>query len=271
MKDPLGLGEFKIPVGRLAPRQEFVTRGGERLSYRFYPAWSENLIFLYHGIGADSRYLCVLAAHWAEQGLGSVVTPDLRGHGGSRNLSDEIRPGQLEMDHEELWVHLRQSHVCERVFLAGHSLGGGFVLRLLAEPGNYAGALALAPYLPPSSGLQREGYGGWISFDQKGDVDVHMPEIFRTGEERLHYGAAYLQAASPFEDPSLLRREVPLWVVCGDQDQVFQPERYANFFAAQKQVSVEILPRANHFSLVIALPLVKRLTESLKEKFNFFT
>lgn len=273
MKDPLGLADFKIPIGKLAPLQSFSTRAGPTLSYRLYPSWSDNLIFLYHGVGSDSRYLCVLAAQWAQENLGTVVTPDLRGHGASYGADDHLRPGQLEEDYEELLIHLRMERAFERIFIAGHSLGGGFALRLLSSTlaENFSGGVLLAPYLPSSFRVHRPDYGEWIRLDEAHQVHVNMPEIFRTGHEKLSYSPEYMRAASPPENfGTHLNPHIEVLLLSGDRDQVFLPERYREVLAPYKNLKVEVVEKANHFSLVIAIPLVQKVTESLKNNFNFF-
>jgi pimeloyl-ACP methyl ester carboxylesterase len=57
-------------------------------------------MILFHGIGADSVYLAVLASAIASSGVASVVTPDLRCHGVSLGASDQLAIQQLELDLE---------------------------------------------------------------------------------------------------------------------------------------------------------------------------
>lgn len=249
----LDLRSFKIPLGKLAPQETFRTRQGDVLSYRLYPAWSDNLIVLYHGVGSDSRYMCVLASALAAAGAGTVVTPDLRGHGVSLGIADELRPSQIEIDLEELLIHIKMNRAVGRVTLMGHSLGGGFVLRMAvsATHKQYARFVALAPYLPPALGAFQQGFGGWITPDDNGGFTVNMPQAFRTGQEKLTYSRSYLAAVVPAEDilHQLQAQHPPLLVLTGTEDEVAVPEIQRDLFRAA-EVDVRLLPGLNHLTIV---------------------
>ncbi|NUN05882.1 MAG: alpha/beta hydrolase [Bdellovibrio sp.] len=251
--DGLDLKSFKIPLGRVAPLTTFKTRQGDTLSYRLYPAWSEDLVILYHGVGSDSRYMCLLAAALAEAKIATVVTPDFRCHGGSRELSDKISGQQLEIDLEELIVHLKSQRAVSRITLAGHSMGGGFVLRVAVSDirQQFAKFVAIAPYLPPDFNVHVPGYAGWITFDEQGGFRVNMAELFRTGQEKLSYSAEYVQAVAP--PPQLLSRlenlKPAVCIVSGERDEVNQAIRYQEIFAPLK-VPVDIVPGLNHLTIV---------------------
>lgn len=248
----LDLRSFKIPLGKLAPRESFRTRQGTVLSYRIYPAWSEDLIVLYHGVGSDSKYMCVLASALAAAGVGTVVTPDFRGHGESFGVSDEISPSQLFIDVEELLIHIKNQRAVSRVALAGHSLGGGFVLKV-ASSGlrhQFYKFIALAPYLPPALGCFRENFGGWVTPHGDG-FSVNMPELFRTGREKLNYSADYIHAAAPPDSILTLLKEYrpPVKVLVGSEDEVLLPSKQQELFNSCG-VDVQILKDLNHLSIV---------------------
>lgn len=249
---PLDLRSFKIPLGKLAPRESFRTRQGALLSYRQYATWSEDLIILYHGVGSDSRYMCVLASALAATGVATVVTPDFRCHGESLALSDRLSANQLEIDLEELIIHLKMQRAISRITLAGHSLGGGFALRMAVSDirQQFFKFVALAPYLPPSLGAFYEDFGEWVTPQGDGFV-VNMPEIFRTGQEKLSYSAEYINAATAPENVlELLRRlHPPVQVITGAEDEVVLASRQRELFTSAG-VSIEIIPDVNHLSIV---------------------
>lgn len=249
----LDLRSFKIPLGKLAQRERFCTRQGTVLSYRLYPAaWSEDLIVLYHGVGSDSRYLCVLASALAAAGKGIVVTPDFRGHGESLAESDLISPGQLEVDLEELIIHLKMTRALSRITLAGHSLGGGFALRIAVSDlsRQFVKYIALAPYLPPMLGAFHEGFGGWVTPQESGFV-VNMPEAFKTGQEKLKYSDNYLKAATtPNNILELLKtKQPPVQVLTGAQDEVVNALKQQELFT-MSEIPFTLLPGLNHLSIV---------------------
>ncbi len=253
MKASLNLRDFKIPLGKLAPVEKFRTRQGDVLSYRSYPAWSEDLVILYHGAGSDSRYMCALAAAIAAQGIASVITPDLRGHGASLGLSDKIAPNQLEIDLEELLIHIKMQKAVTRVTLAGHSMGGGFTLRIAVSElrNQFHKYIALAPHLPMHLNADVENYGGWITIDSEGGFNVNYPEAMRTGHEKLHYSAEYLDAVHA-KDDVLERIQVlhpKLAVVTGAKDEVVDAEKLREIFT-QISVPIKVIEGLNHLTIV---------------------
>ncbi|KHD87523.1 MAG: lysophospholipase [Bdellovibrio sp. ArHS] len=249
----LDLRSFKIPLGKLAPLETFKTRQGDVLSYRFYPAWCEDLIVLYHGVGSDSRYMCVLASALAKAGYANVVTPDFRCHGASLNSSDRISPNQLDIDLEELLIHIKMQRAVARITLAGHSLGGGFTLRIATSDlrTQFAKFVALAPRLPEHLQAFYPGHGGWISVREDGGFVVNMPEALRSGQEKLTYSKEFLVAASPSEDvlEKLKTLAPPLKVFTGAEDEVDIPDRHSELFT-KARIPVEILPELNHLTIV---------------------
>lgn len=260
-QDPLGLKSFKIPVGRLAPLSYFTTRAGDKLSYRLYPAMSEKMIILYHGVGSDSRYMTIMANTLAQAGLGNVVTPDFRCHGISISASDKFKESQLEEDLEELLIHLKTQHSIKEIILAGHSMGGGFALRIAVSDlrNHFSKFVALVPYLPPAFQANHLDYGGFISIsaaDQS--IHVHLPELFVTGHEKLVYSWDFFRAVAP-KDSFLNDLEplpVDLQVACGERDEIFDSQRYQQIFADTK-VKYQTLPNLNHLTIVTkATPLL---------------
>jgi non-heme chloroperoxidase len=268
MEDALGLGKFKLPLSKLAALSRFRTRAGFELSYRLYPSWSENLIVLFHGIGADSRYLAVLAHAIAEAGLATVVTPDFRGHGVSAGADDNIPLHQLEMDFEELLIHLKSQRAVVRIWLAGHSLGGAFVLKVMssAAASAYQGGILIAPYLPPAFGLHRPGYGGWIEIDEgEKSVNVQKPAMFQTDDDKLKYSFAYMEAVSPPPDfLTRLKASQKFLLLAGEKDQIFISERYSSLFVSSSQFVIRFFSNENHFSILAAPASVKEILVSLK-------
>jgi len=252
-KPQFDLRDFKIPVALIAPLEKFRTRQGDLLSYRFYPAWSEDLVILYHGVGGDSRYMCVLASAIAKQGIANVITPDFRCHGGSFGLSDIVPSNQLEIDLEELIIHLRMRLSITRMTLAGHSLGGSFTLRISVSElrHQFAKFVSFAPYLPPVYGAALNDFGGWINVDPDGGFSVNFPETMRTGEEKTHYSPEFLKAAvapeSLIQDLQLMKPHVS--VMTGDQDEMVSSARHKEIFDGVISKFV-IAEGARHISLV---------------------
>lgn len=158
----------------------FNARDGTRLAFRHYPTGhslstsvtTPNILIMIHAQGADSRYLIQTARFVAASGIAQVFTPDLRGHGRSGyERGDVAYVGQLEDDLRDLMDHILQNHIGQytsaqiRFVLAGHSVGGGFVLRCAANPSlaDVKGFILLAPFVSIHHATVRERTDVWGS------------------------------------------------------------------------------------------------------------
>lgn len=118
------------------------------------------LLLLVHGSGWHGQQFDRLAARLAD--VAEVLAPDLRGHGtspGRRGDVDHI--GQLEEDLSDLVAAHRKPG--QKVVLAGHSSGGGLVVRYAGGTGlePVDGAILMAPFLKYNAPTTRPNSGGW--------------------------------------------------------------------------------------------------------------
>ena len=109
-------------------------RDNKEIFNRVYKSQSNDVMILIHGSGSDSRYLANIANSIANKNIATVITPDMRGHGrntGKRGDIDFI--GQLEKDIEDFIQFSKNNFNAHNIILAGHSSGGGFVLRYIGN------------------------------------------------------------------------------------------------------------------------------------------
>lgn len=269
MNDPLGLMQLKISIRDLAELKKFSTRAGEELSYRIYPSMSQNVLFLYHGIGSDSRYLCTFANTVASQNIATVVTPDFRGHGLSLKLSDSIKTDKLIQDFEELLIYIRQKIAFQKIFVGGHSMGGAFALKLLScdIATQLNGGLLFSPFLPPSLQAHQSDYAGWISLLSDGSIQVNLPELLRTGFEKIQYSAEYIRAVLP-DDEFLKNLSLPISLISGDKDQIVSFDAYKKHMSDVSSVRMHKVEGANHLSLLIFKKYIDECTNYFRQDFS---
>jgi non-heme chloroperoxidase len=140
--------------------RDVVMRDGSSMPVRDYANAQGPLLVLVHGSGWHGGQFQTLAARL--QPLAHVVVPDLRGHGaGPQRRGDVDYIGQLEDDLADLIAAKRRPG--QKVVMAGHSSGGGLVVRFA---GGRHGALLdsailLAPFLKYNAPTTRPGSGGW--------------------------------------------------------------------------------------------------------------
>lgn len=159
-----GLDFSNVLSGDRATPQEsehLKMRDGHMLPVRIYGAPQQGpLLVLVHGSGWHGLQFDSLARALGEQAY--VVVPDLRGHGAapqSRGDIDHI--GQYEEDLADMIDQLRQDQ--QEVVIAGHSSGGGLVVRMAggAYRDRMDKAILLAPFLKYNAPTMRPNSGGW--------------------------------------------------------------------------------------------------------------
>ena len=144
-----------------APLQDVTMRDGYDLKVRTYGgADNVPLLVMVHGSAWHGLQFDALASELADKA--DIVVPDLRGHGtapGRRGDIDYI--GQLEDDLADLITALAKPD--QPVIMAGHSSGGGMVIRFAggAHGDMLDGAVLMAPYLHHNAPTLRENAGGW--------------------------------------------------------------------------------------------------------------
>ncbi|HEX3407448.1 MAG TPA: alpha/beta fold hydrolase [Caulobacteraceae bacterium] len=135
------------------PVQRYRARDGAQLAFReFEPASRAAqppvVAIVFHGSAGDSRNLTVLGQALAAAGV-PTFTPDARGQGLSGRRGDIDYIGQLDDDLADVIGVVRRRYPDARLVLAGHSSGGGFVLRVAGEPlgRQFSRFVLIAPYL----------------------------------------------------------------------------------------------------------------------------
>ncbi len=241
---------------------------------RIYSSENKDVLILIHGSGAESRYLAILADSIAKANIATVITPDMRGHGrnnGKRGDIDFI--GQLENDIEDLILFSKKNLGAQKILLAGHSSGGGFVLRFIGNPKNSRvdKAILLAPYLGYDAPTVKPNSGGWVKVAIKRIIGLSMlnnvgiktfndlPVLFFNRPENMNDSLqvpSYSFSMTLNFNPKNYKDEIenisiPCLVLAGKQDESFYPEQFPIAFDKVKDyVRVEILENVKHLDIV---------------------
>jgi pimeloyl-ACP methyl ester carboxylesterase len=246
------------------------------LSYRFYPSWSDRLLIFYHGIGGDSRYICALADFVSKNNLANVLTPDFRGHGKSRmSVAQVSEPEALLNDLQDLLHHIDARYPDKELFIGGHSLGGGFALKVLCHEvlkKYFHGALTLAPYLHALF-IQENGerFSSWLKIDAaKNIVELQMPKDYVSGSEVLAYDLRFFEAASlnTSLELELLKQASLLTIVASKGDLLSPAERYQKIFI-DPVFRLHIMEKYSHMAMVTVPPALTEIGEILRRDFQW--
>jgi len=143
----------------------FQARDQTFLAYRDYqplPGGNGRIAIVVHGSSAQSPVMHAVGKALAAAGVRAIAV-DMRGHGHSGTRGDIAYMGQLDDDLADLVAHLRKTSGDGPISLVGHSIGGGYALRIAGSAyGNlFDQYVLLAPQLTPSAPSSRPGSGGW--------------------------------------------------------------------------------------------------------------
>lgn len=247
---------------------------GSDLFCRIYDSKNKNVMILIHGSGSESRYLASLANYIADNNLATVMTPDLRGHGKNKGTRGDIDfIGQLEDDIEDLIKYSKTKLDADNIILAGHSSGGGMVLRYIGNEKNSKvdKAIMLAPYLGYKAPTVKPNSGGWVTVAYKRIIGLSMlnnlnitglndlPVLFFNRPEKFNdklQVPSYSFRMTLNFTPKNYKKDIsniniPSLVLVGEKDESFYPKQFKiEFQPAKKYVKTFIIPNANHLNLV---------------------
>lgn len=285
-------------LSSLTPVQTLDSKNGSPIHYRFYQniGKTERLIVLIHGSGWHSMQYPAMAKYLTDNNLGHVVTPDLRGHGENpQRRGDVDYIGQMEDDLAELIASLKEKYRTKQVIVAGHSSGGGLVIRMA---GGKHGALAdgwvlLAPFIRHDAPTARVNAGGWAhpmikriiglsmlngigitALNNLTAIQFNMPEHVRNGDlghtATLAYSHRLNTSFAPRPDygSDLKAMSKPLLLLAGKDDEVFRAEAYQPTISAHTDSGeYHLLDNLGHIDLVEDVITFKKMHAWLDQNF----
>ena len=264
----------------LAPQQTLEISNASPIHYRFYQSKiaTNRLIVLIHGSAWHSMQYAQMANYLADNGLGHVVTPDLRGHGEKpQRRGDVDYIGQLEDDLAALVGKLKDDYEIANVIFGGHSSGGGLVIRMAGgKHGHIAnGWLLMAPFLKYNAPTMRKNSGGWANvlvrrtiglsmlnaigitaLNHLTSISFNMPQTVLTGPlghtVTLAYSYRLNTSYAPRSDyeKDIAAMSKPILLLAGSNDEAFRADMYEPTFSAlNKHGDYKILSGLGHLNL----------------------
>jgi alpha-beta hydrolase superfamily lysophospholipase len=260
--------------------QRFQARDGTFIAYRAYPASQDRVAILVHGSSASSASMHNVAKALSASGISSFAL-DVRGHGQSGSRGEIGYVGQLEDDLADFVAYIAKAYQQARLMLVGHSSGGGFALRVAAEPlgAKFERFILLAPYLGPFAPTTRPDSGGWakasvprlvalgamhrVGIKLGGDLPVLAfavgPEDRKklTSQYSFNLFANYRTAdfAADFA-----KAAGPVSLLVGAEDELMLVDKYAEAAVSRGQkLPVALVPGTNHMGIIIDAPALEAL------------
>jgi pimeloyl-ACP methyl ester carboxylesterase len=249
----------------------YTTRDGTVLHALRDGATGDTIVLLLHGVMSDAEEMRA-AAHALQAKTGAtIISLDLRGHGGSGGTFGDIAyAGQYEDDVGDIVAALRRQAPRARVLLAGHSMGGGIAMRYAARAGVPAvdGYLLYAPHLGESAPSTKHDEGAadgteaplklhlrrTIGLLMLGAVGVHAFDGLGTlyfnvtrGDGPLHYSFRAMTACAPDDYAAALRADdKPLLIVAGSADEAFDASAYPAAARMHVHGDALVVPGVSH-------------------------
>ncbi len=250
----------------------FNARDGSSLSYRFYDSPCRDVVcILLHGSSAHGEYLHPLASYLSSHGAGQVYVPNIRGHymsGSSRGDCAYI--GQLEDDLVDLIQRMQLQH--KKIFLLGHSSGGGLAIRFAGGNHNIPihGYVLLSPAIPRAPTMRQGTAGGWANvhlfkflfclflntlgiswFNHLKVISFNKPKEECDGTETLTYSyrlnASY-HPRHPYQ-ADIRAIEKKALVLIGAEDEANDPAKYPEIMQTTDQ-SLQVIDGIKHLNIV---------------------
>lgn len=250
----------------------FKMKDGGILFGRKYVANAKTTIVLLHGALSNGYYYNRMSGLLRTAGGAEVFSLDLRGHGQSSGKAGDVDYiGQYEDDLIEVVRAVKKEKPGNKIILAGHSMGGGIILRFAQRKDRPAvdGYLLFAPNLAHNSPAMRKAS---VTDEQSGEpflkihiprsVGLHMLNQYGIHEyDSLHvmfynlpdevplknytYRSTVSMAPDSFKD-GLRAVDKPLLVIVGSEDEAFISAEYEPPVKAYTKGEVLVVDGATH-------------------------
>lgn len=249
---------------------KFMMRDGKQLFSYLYEQQSDTTILLLHGVLSSAYMMNKTAGLLRKNTHSKVIALDLRGHGQS-----EGKPGDVDYinqyvdDIVDVLLSIRKDNPHQKIILAGHSMGGGLILRYALETKvpNVDGYLLLAPHLGANAPtLRKEPLGTETEPFMKMHINriiglKMMNAIGETKYNDLPVLFFNLPAAMPITKYSYRANESmypvdykkglssinkPLLVVIGSNDEAFDANKYHEAISTYTNGEIHIINNETH-------------------------
>ena len=260
------------------PKMEAVpARDGSAIAFRRYAASGsakpDRMVIAIHGSSATSISFHPFAKALRAAGL-TVYAVDVRGHGGTRQRGDLDHAGQLDDDLTDFVAAVQKQHPGAKLVLLGFSSGGGYALHAATLPVAQAfeRIVLISPMLGPyAPTIRHGGVGRWASvflpriialsiLDRLGihafehlttlafAIDPRRADILTaTYSYRLMMDFGTMDYAA-----DLRHAKVPLSVLVGDKDELFDAGQFAPTVHAERpDAVVTVIPGVNHVGMIL--------------------
>ncbi len=270
--DQVTLADIGFEQVYKAENYYFTLRDNRKLFAYKFSKKSPNTIILLHGVGS-SAYLYNRTAGLLQQSTQSdVFAIDMRGHGQSEGKAGDVDYiNQYADDLADIIAVIRKEKPNGKIIIAGHSMGGGVILRYEMEKHKEKidGILLFAPLIghnspaiPQGSPIENDTiepfmkihFARIIGLKMLNEINQHqhdsLPVLFFNLSEsmplRKYTFRANMSMAPENYIDGLKAVKVPMLVLIGSKDEAFMPETLKKAIIVNSKGEVRIIEGATH-------------------------
>ncbi len=252
-----------------SPRK-FLMRDGKQLFSYTYQKESDTTIILLHGVLSSAYMMNKTAGLLQEVTHNEVVALDLRGHGQSEGSPGDVDYiNQYVDDLEDVILDVKKEKPNQSIILAGHSMGGGIILRYAMEKNtsNIDGYLLFAPHLGANTttlkeevlevgqepfaklhinriiGLKMMNAIGETKYNNLPVLFFNLPETMPT--TKYSYRANESMYPADYK-AGLISIDKPMLVLIGSRDEAFDASKFNSAITENSNGKVYIIADETH-------------------------
>ena len=250
--------------------QKFIMRDGKQLFSYTYKSESKTTIILLHGVLSSAYLMNKTAGLLRESTNSEVIALDFRGHGRSEGAPGDVDYiNQYVDDLYDVIKALKKEKPNQKIILAGHSMGGGIILRYAMdyETSLVDGYLLFAPHLGSNSPTLKEekivsGEEPFIKLHINRIIGLKMmnaieetkynnlPVLFFNLPETMpisKYSYRASESMSPLDYKKGLNAiDKPLIVIVGSNDEAFDATKFTPAITQNSKGEVYVIENETH-------------------------
>ena len=247
---------------------KFKMRDGVQIYAQKYNHDSNTTVILLHGTLASSYTYNKMSGLLRESTQAKVLAVDLRGHGQSEGIPGDVTTlNQYAEDLDDLISAIKKQNPNEVIILAGHSMGGGIVLRhaetfpetsidayVLFAPNLGNNAPTTSQELNLKSNFIKTHLSRGLGLRMLNEFGIHkydsLQVVYYNLTEKMpirSYSYRSMQASFPIDYHKALRAITkPLLVLVGSQDEAFIAEEYPLLIKAYSRGKAYLIEGETH-------------------------
>jgi alpha-beta hydrolase superfamily lysophospholipase len=273
--------------------QAFIAKDKRKINAYKFPKKSLTTIILIHGVKSEATDYLKTASMLHDATNAEVYAIDLRGHGKSDGQKGDVDYiNQYADDINDIVTVIRKSKPKGKIILAGHSMGGGILLRYAMSnyTGKIEGLILFAPLIGHNSPAFQKTpttqndttepsmkihYARIVGLKMLNEINEHQLDslpvlFFNTSKNQAPNSYSYranISMAPEDYTAGLKAVNVPMIVLLGGNDEAFNAISQQKAITTNSQAEVQIIESATHKSILQdtrALQAVSKWFSALK-------